>query len=47
MPKNVFLVIVAQFMLLNTHNAFAGNDPVYSIAAEIIILPTGIFPTKG
>ena len=38
MLKNVFLVIVAQFMLQNTRNAFAGNNSVYSIAAELRIL---------
>ena len=47
MPKNVFLVIVAQFMLQNTCNAFAGNNPVYSIAVEIRIFPAGTFPIEG
>jgi len=45
--KNVFLLIVAQFRVLNILSALAGKEPLYRIAADVRIFPAGMFCMCG
>ena len=45
--KNVLVVIVEHFRMLNILRAWDGKAPAYKMAVDVKMLPAGMLPTKG